>query len=113
MTKQSQALFKTGTGRAKTPPAPKHLTADSRKLWDELQAEYSLADKAGQLLLTAALESRDRARTFAEELKGQPSVVADARGSVKMNPLVAAEREARAAFVRTLIALRIDVSKVN
>ena len=108
MPKPTASPFKTQSSKSRTPPAPAHLSKDSKALWTKLQESYELADEAGQLLLTAALESRDRARMFAEELKGQPSLVKDARGSVKMNPLVAAEREARGQFVRTLIALRID-----
>jgi hypothetical protein len=76
-----------------------------------LQESYELADEAGQLLLTAALESRDRALQCQKELKGQPLQVADARGSVKANPLLAVEREARNAMVRVFIALRIDTEE--
>lgn len=92
-----------------TPLPPEHLSPEAQALWTSLQEAYNLADDYGQLLLRTALESFDRAQGARETIARDGATVSDARGAARAHPLIAVERDARAAMVQALKALRIDV----
>jgi phage terminase small subunit len=92
-----------------TPTPPAHLSAEAQGLWTALQEAYDLADDLGKLLLRTALEAFDRAQGARSAIERDGPTVSDARGAMRAHPLIAVERDARAAMVSALKALRIDV----
>jgi phage terminase small subunit len=92
-----------------TPDPPEHLTPAAAALWRTLQAAYDVGDEYGCLLLRTALEAFDRAQGAREAILREGATVPDARGAVRAHPLIAVERDARAAMLSALKLLRIDV----
>ena len=87
--------------------APAHLTPASRKLWARLLEEFSMDDAAARMLLTSALEARDRAEAARLSIAADGLTVRDRFGQTKPHPLLAAERDAHGMMVRALRALRL------
>jgi len=100
----------TTTRRARSTPPPAHLAAPEAKLWRELAAEYSFSDPASLALLQSAMESHGRARKCREAVDADGETVLDRFQQVKPHPLLAAERDARAAFLQAMRLLRLDVA---
>ena len=92
-----------------TPTPPEHLSAEAQGLWNALQSAYDLADDYGCLLLRTALEAFDRAQGARAAVDREGATVSDARGATRAHPLIAVERDARAAMLTALKALHIDV----
>jgi hypothetical protein len=92
-----------------TPTAPAHLSDEAQGLWTALQAAYDLDDDYGRLLLRTALEAFDRAQGARTAIERDGATVPDARGALRAHPLIAVERDARAAMISALKALRIEV----
>ncbi len=92
-----------------TPNSPPHLSTEAQALWSTLQGAYDLGDDYGQLLLRTALEAFDRSQGAREAIARDGATVPDARGALRAHPLIAVERDARAAMLTALKLLRIDV----
>jgi phage terminase small subunit len=88
---------------------PAHLEPPEVKLFDRIKAEYGIQDGAGLELLTSACESRGRARRCRELIDAQGELTAKARP----HPLLAAERDARRAFVATIRELGLDLESAG
>lgn len=94
-------------------PAPKHLSAEAKKFWTEILAEYSIDDAAGLRILRVALESFDRAQAAREAIDREGMTVIDKAGQNKSHPLLPIERDSRAAFLAGLKALCLDVEPLK
>mgnify|MGYP001348768264 CR=1 FL=1 len=92
-----------------TQKAPKHLSAEARKIWKEILAEYSIDDAAGLRILRVALESFDRGQAARQAIDRDGLTVIDKAGQVNSHPLLPIERDSRAAFLSGLKALNLDV----
>ena len=92
-----------------TPKAPKHLSAEGKKIWKEIQAEYSIDDSAGLRILRVALEAFDRAQMAREAIRRDGMTFLDKAGQVKSHPLLPIERDSRAAFLSGLKGLNLDI----
>jgi phage terminase small subunit len=82
---------------------PKHLSAESKRAWRRVSAEYELTPDA-QLLLRGALENWDRAQAA--------RVLVDAEGLVvngRRHPAVDIEKQAYGLFQRFLRQLGLDL----
>ena len=95
------------------PKAPGHLSTDSRRLWRELVAEYDIGDRAGVLLLTTAMEARDRMKAATKTIENEGQSVTDRFGQVRAHPLLVVERDARAAMLSALKALNLDLEPLR
>ena len=95
------------------PKAPKALSPAAKRLWRGLVEEYSLDDVAALAILTAALESFDRARSAKALLDADGSVVVDKWGQKKIHPAAAVERDSRAAFLAALKQLNLDIEPLR
>jgi P27 family predicted phage terminase small subunit len=93
--------------------APIHLSKDGQALWSELQHEYDISDKAGVLLLTTAMEARDRLKEAAAIIKKEGLQLPDRFGQMKAHPLTTVERDSRAAMLSALKALNLDLEPLN
>ena len=91
----------------KGPPPPKHLALPERRLWEAILRE-NLLDSALSILRTT-LEAHQRARTCRETVDSEGPIYRDRFNQPKPHPLIAAERDARAAFVAGMRALNLDL----
>jgi P27 family predicted phage terminase small subunit len=97
----------------KTPAAPKHLSAEARRWWRSICNEYAITDKAGLLLLQTALEAFCRMRDAQKIIAEHGSMILDRHEQLKINPLIAAERDARSAMLQSLKALNLDLEPLK
>jgi hypothetical protein len=91
---------------------PAHLGEDGRRLWVDLQGAYAIDDPGGLALLRVACEALDRAercRRLIDE-QGECLVI---RGVPRAHPALAAERDARAAIVRAIRHLNLDLEPLR
>jgi hypothetical protein len=94
------------------PKPPKHLGADGRDLWLGIQAEYAVDDPAGLALLCQASEAVDRIASVRAQIDDQGELLT-IRGIPRVNPLCAVERDQRAALVRCLRAMNLDIEPLR
>ncbi len=94
------------------PKPPKHLSKESKDIWNRINKEWDL-DPAGLLILQSALESWDRLKQAQNLIAKQGLTVVDKYGQVKMNPAVQIERDSRALMLRHLKALNLDLEPLN
>ncbi len=96
----------------KLPPAPAHLGPDGKKLWADIQTAYVITDPGGQALLRVACEATDRAERCRRLIDDQGELVM-VRGQPRAHPALAAERDARAAIVRAIRNLNLDLEPLK
>ena len=92
---------------------PKHLEKPEREIWRDLTAAYELDDAAARALLTTTLEAHQRARRCPEAVDRDGEAVKDRFAQIKPHPLLAAERDARAAFLAGMRSLNLDVGETK
>jgi len=97
----------------KKTPAPKHLSAESKRFWAEILKEYCIEDPAGLKILRVALEALDRAQAAREQIEQDGMTYIDKAGQPKGNPLLPVERDSRAAFLAGMKALNLDPEGMN
>ena len=91
------------------PTVPRHLEAAERTLWRSITQEFSFDDPASLALLRSALEAHQRARRCRLVIDKEGLTTRDRFGQVRAHPLLAAERDARAAFLASMRALNLDL----
>jgi phage terminase small subunit len=87
--------------------APRHLSAESRRLWRETTRVYELEARHLAILL-CALEAFDRMREAQAAVKADGAYV-DGRFGMKSHPGLAVERDSRLAFLRAQRELGLDL----
>ena len=90
------------------PIAPGHLSEDGQKKWAELIEAFLIDDAEGLEILRFGLEARDRATKAREEIDKMGMTVVDKFGQVKPHPLLATERDSRAAYLAALKQLKLE-----
>jgi phage terminase small subunit len=98
--------------RVVSPPAPEHLEAPERQLWDQLHQSFDLRDPAALALLTVAMESSARARRCRERIDADGEAVTDRFGQIRQHPLIPAERDAKSSFLSAMRSLNLDLTAV-
>src|SRR6476620_6722803 len=83
-------------------PPPAHLAPPEAELWPAILHDFDFSDPASLALLEEALSARQRARRCRERIDADGEAVLDRWKQVKPHPLLAAERDARAAFLAAL-----------
>jgi len=96
-----------------TPAAPAHLGDAGRLLWQEIQAQYQIADAGGRALLQQAAEAADRVNECREIVAAQGAVVRVKGGAPRAHPLLSVERDARAAMLRAVRFLNLDTEPLQ
>ncbi len=91
----------------KRDPIPQHLSADARKLWQRLCADYVIDDAGGLALLRAACEAFDRSEGARQIIARDGPIVSDKYERSKAHPAVAIERDARGQMIAALRALKL------
>lgn len=90
--------------------APAGLSDQAREWWRRITAEYDL-DPAGLLVLEAALQSFDRAAE-ARAVLAVEGLTVQGRYGVRVHPMVAVERDARAAALRGIKSLNLELEPI-
>jgi hypothetical protein len=91
------------------PLPPKHLLQPERKIWKAIVHESTFDSEASVALLQATLESHQRARLCRETVDREGATYLDRFDQPKPHPLLAAERDARSAFIAGMKALNLDL----
>ena len=91
------------------PRAPTHLDPIERRLWRDIVSTFAFADIASQSMLRSALEAHQRARKCREAIDRDGEAIRDRWNQIKPHPLLAAERDARAAFLSAMKSLNLDI----
>ncbi|CAN5775327.1 hypothetical protein BH24CHL6_BH24CHL6_08740 [soil metagenome] len=92
----------------KTPAAPRHLTAESKRFWRQVTSEY-LLESHHLALLERACEAMDRMREAQAAIERDGAYVAGRFGP-RAHPALAVERDSRLAFARFVRELGLDLS---
>jgi P27 family predicted phage terminase small subunit len=92
---------------------PKHLSAEARKIWRSIVAEYEISDTAGLKILKTSLEAYDRMQKARESIDKYVMLVKDRFDQPKAHPLLTIERDSRAAFLAGLKALNLDIEPLK
>lgn len=92
---------------------PSHLSKEAKQIWRKLTKEYNIADAGGVEILRAGLEAFDRAQTARSSIDKVGLLVKDRFGAVKPHPLIACERDARAAYLQALKQLNFDIEPLR
>jgi len=96
-----------------TAVAPRGLSTEARKRWQDLQAEYEIVDAAGLQILATYCEAFDRMRSAQRAIKRDGQTSTDRFGQRKAHPLLSVERDARAAMLAALRGLNLDVEPLR
>ena len=96
----------------KPSPPPKHLGEAGRELWSTIQAPYQIDDPGGLALLRAAAEAADRVASCRRQLDEQGEVIV-IKGIPRAHPAAAIERDSRAALIRALKELHLDLEPLR
>jgi hypothetical protein len=91
---------------------PAHLGDDGRELWSSIQVQYEISDAGGLALLRTACEAADRIASVRRQIDSQGELLT-IRGVPRANPLCAIERDARAALVRAIRAMNLDLEPLR
>ena len=98
---------------APRPPAPPaHLGEDGLALWRGVQVEYAISDPAGLELLRQAAEAADQIASVRKQIDENGELLM-VRGVPRVNPLCAVERDQRAALVRCIRNLNLDLEPLR
>lgn len=87
---------------------PTHLSAEAKRLWARLLADYRLDDAAGLLLLQSACEAFDRLQEARKVLDKEGAVMTDRWGQRKPHPAAGLERDARNQMHSALRLLKLE-----
>jgi P27 family predicted phage terminase small subunit len=93
---------------ASTRRPPAHLGEPEREVWKRIVGDHQLTDVALDVL-TVGLEAHERARECRLAIQHDGMVVTGRDGQVKAHPLLAVERDARAAFLAAIKQLGLEL----
>jgi P27 family predicted phage terminase small subunit len=88
-------------------PAPKHLSAATKRWWTAILEEFEL-NPADLRVLQLGAEAFDRAQQARLILKKEGITYEDRFGNPKKHPAVSVEENARLAYVRVVRELGLD-----
>lgn len=95
------------------PTPPRHLSAEARKLWAKLTADFVLDDAAGALLLQSACEAFDRLQEARKLIDKEGAVLRDRWGQAKAHAACGVERDARTQMHSALRLLKLAPGDVE
>jgi hypothetical protein len=98
-------MAKNPTSTKLTPP--KGISTESKAIWLQITAGWRL-DEYGLITLRTAIEAHERLLEARAAIKKDGAYI-DGRFGKKAHPAMAVERDARAAFLRALRSLNLDV----
>ena len=111
-TKSKPNLSVVALERDLAPTVPAHLGDAGLQLWTAIMKDYQIGDAGGLALLGQACEAADRVEECRRTIAEQGAVIRS-QGAIRAHPLLAAERDARAAMLRALRYLNLDVEPIK
>jgi phage terminase small subunit len=93
-----------------SPKAPRHLTARTRRWFDEIVADFDL-EPQHLLLLQGAAECWDRAQQARQLLAKDGLTFTDRHGHIRPHPAAQIERDNKSLYARLIRELALDVSE--
>jgi hypothetical protein len=99
-------------GNSGLPEPPGHLGTAGLELWQSIQKSYQIDDPGGLALLRTAAEASDRIASVRTQIDQQGEMLV-IKGVPRVNPLCAVERDQRAALIRALKALNLDLEPLR
>ncbi len=93
----------------KTPSPPSGLSAEARKLWSDVLAEFELPAHAAKTLLIGC-QTLDRLRQAQKVLADQGITIAGRQGP-RPHPAIAIERDSRVAYLRAMREIGLDIAE--
>jgi len=84
------------------------LSAEARRLWRAILAEWDIGEPAALAILATGLESLDRCTSARRTLEMEGLSVRDRFGVPRVHPLCAVVRDAEAGFRSAMRQLQID-----
>jgi hypothetical protein len=115
MPRKSPSLKLVGTDarpQVRLPQPPPHLGEAGSTLWRGIMRDYQIDDPAGCELLRQAAEAADRIDSVRKQIDKQGELLV-IKGVPRVNPLCAVERDQRAALVRCLRNLNLDLEPLR
>src|SRR5687768_11554750 len=94
------------------PKPPPNLSREAKAWWRKINSEWAL-DDSSLLILESAFESFDRMRQAQEIIAIEGIVIKDRFDQIKQHPATLVERDAKAAMVRQIKALGLDLEPLN
>ena len=88
---------------------PAHLGETERRIWKRVLVDHQLSSDVAFAILTTSLEAHMRAREAREAITRDGMVVTGRDGQQKAHPLLATERDARAAWLQGLKMLELEL----
>jgi hypothetical protein len=90
-----------------------HLTPEGKKIFRAIVGEYEIQGTPWHQLARVTAEAYDRAQKAREAIDRDGMTVIDKFGQRKPHPLLAIERDSRAAFLAGLKALNLDLEPLR
>lgn len=87
---------------------PKHLSASSKRWFNDVVTTWSLEEHHARLL-TAACESLDRAAEARKAIEADGAYFKNRFGEIRKHPAIGVERDALTTFARLLRELDLDI----
>ena len=87
---------------------PKCLKAAAKKMWNRLLEDFQIDDSAGLSLLESACICYQRAEDARKQVQREGLTIKDRFEQIRPHPCCAIERDARAAMVAALRALKLQ-----
>lgn len=106
---RSQKLEAPPLRAVKIPPAPAGLSAEARKLWSDVLAEFELPAHAAKVLHVAC-QTLDRLRE-AQKVIASDGIVIEGRQGPRPHPAIAIERDSRTAYLRAMREIGLDIAE--
>jgi P27 family predicted phage terminase small subunit len=88
---------------------PDHLEVPERQIWKHILADYQLSTETAFHVLVTCLENHMRARQAREVIDKEGMVTIGRDGQQKAHPLLAVERDSRAAWLSGIKLLGLEL----
>ena len=89
--------------------APRSLSKEAQKLWNEIAGSYTDFDDYGCLILKVALEAYDRLQAARVIIDEEGETVKTPTGFVKEHPCLKIEQVARNGFIAAIRLLNLNI----
>jgi P27 family predicted phage terminase small subunit len=91
------------------PPPPDHLGEPERAIWRRVFEDFKHSTHLAADVLRSGLESHQRARECREAIERDGATVEGRDGQLRAHPLLAVERDSRAAWLAAIKLLGLEL----
>ena len=98
----------TANAKPGRPKPPRNLSAEAKRRWNKILAEYEIEDQTGLTLLETALKAFDELTEAQKLLRVDGLVTKDRFGCLRPHPAVQIVKAARSGMISAFRALLLD-----